>query len=277
MKKTFIILFLFVFGLSINILAQGDLLITPKRIVFENNKKKKEMLNLVNIGSDTAVYSISFLNYKMNENGEFIKIEDEDSLHMFSSPYLRVFPRTVTLAPREPQVIALQYRKKPNMKSGEYRSHLYFRAEKVIAPLGDEIIGDTTKLKIQLIPVFGLSIPIILRTGEVNVTSTLSNLEIKMEQDTLHYLYFTINRIGNISAFGNISVEYIPEEGKPYKVGVVNGLGVYTDINKRACAVKLNVKPGTKMIKGILKIKYTSNDPFSNVVYAEAELNLENN
>ena len=274
MKKTFIILLIVVFGSSINLLAQGDLLITPKRVVFENNKHRKEMLNLVNIGNDTAVFSISFVNYRMSEEGDFIKIEEEDSLHMFSSPYLRVFPRTVTLAPREPQVVALQYRKKPNMKDGEYRSHLYFRSEKTTKPLGEDERGDTTKLKIQLIPVFGLSIPIIVRTGEVNVTSTISNLEIKMELDTIPYLYFYLNRKGNLSIYGSIIVDYYPVEGKAYQVGIINGLGVYTDIEKRACAVKLNLMPGTKLEKGKLKIRFTNDDPINRKVYAETELDL---
>lgn len=275
MKKTFIIALIAIFSLSINLWAQGDLLITPKRVVFEGNRQNKEMLNLVNIGSDTAVYSISFLQYRMNENGSFTKIEDEDSLHMFSNPYLRIFPRTVTLAPREPQVIALQYRRRPNMKPGEYRSHLYFRAEKEIAPLGNEVIGDTTKLKIQLIPIFGLSIPIIIRAGEVNVSSTLSNLKIQMEQDNIPYLKLTINRTGNISVYGNLVVEFVPEEGKPYEIGRVNGIGVYTDINKRNAAIKLNVASGLPLNNGKLKIKFTSNDPAKNDVYAKAELEIE--
>lgn len=274
MKKTFILLLISIFGLSINLWAQGDLLITPKRVVFEGNRQNKEMLNLVNIGSDTAVYSISFLNYKMNEDGSFKQIEEEDSLHRFSDPYLRLFPRTVTLAPREPQVIALQYRRRADMKPGEYRSHLYFRSEKEIAPLGDEVIGDTTKLKIQLIPIFGLSIPIIIRAGDVNVSSTLSDLKIQMEHGSIPYLKLTINRTGNISVYGNIVVEFVPEEGKPYRIGVLNGIGVYTDLNRRECSVKLNLKPGIQMNKGKLKIKYTSNDPLSKEIYAETELSI---
>src|SRR2546428_5820263 len=107
MKKLFLILLITIFGISFKLSAQGNLLITPKRIVFEGNRPKKELLNLVNMGTHTAVYSISFFHYSMNENGGFAQIKEEDSLHMFSDPYLQVFPRKVTLAPHEAQVIAL--------------------------------------------------------------------------------------------------------------------------------------------------------------------------
>lgn len=38
--------------------AQGDLLITPRRVVFEGNKRSTD-ISLANIGKDTATYSIS--------------------------------------------------------------------------------------------------------------------------------------------------------------------------------------------------------------------------
>ena len=275
MEKILSIIVIVIFSLSINLSAQGDLLITPKRVVFEGNKQNKEMLNLVNIGSDTAVYSISFVQYKMDEQGNFIQIESEDSLHMFSDPYLRIFPRTVTLAPREPQVIALQYRKRANMKSGEYRSHLYFRSEKTTTPLGLETDKDSVKIKIQLTPIFGLSIPIIIRTGELNVSSTLSDFRIQVGPDNIPYLKLTINRTGNISVFGNIVAEFFPEGETSYEIGRVNGIGVYTDIRKREALIKLNVASDMPLNKGKLKIKFTTNDPTINEVYAEAELDLK--
>ncbi len=71
-------------------MAQSDLLITPIRVVFEGNKQK-EALNLVNMGKDTATYSISFIQYNMEEDGSFIVIETPDSGQMFADPYLTDF------------------------------------------------------------------------------------------------------------------------------------------------------------------------------------------
>jgi len=135
MKRKILMMLITLLVLNFQSIAQGDLLITPTRVVFEGNKQK-ETLNLVNTGKDTSTYSISFLQYNMKEDGSFVIIEKPDSGQLFADPYLRIFPRQVTLAPGEPQVIMLQCRRKADMLAGEYRSHLYFRAEKNYKPLG---------------------------------------------------------------------------------------------------------------------------------------------
>ena len=48
--------------------AQGNLLVTPKRVVFEGLKRSEE-LNLANVGSDTATYMISFIQIRMKVDG----------------------------------------------------------------------------------------------------------------------------------------------------------------------------------------------------------------
>lgn len=86
--------------------AQGDLLITPKRLVFDGSQRTQEV-NLANIGKDTATYNISFVQFKMDENGIFSSIPDTDTTQKFANKNLR-FPRTVTLAPHEAQSVKVQ-------------------------------------------------------------------------------------------------------------------------------------------------------------------------
>jgi hypothetical protein len=263
-------------GLGYQSIAQGDLLITPKRVVFEGSKQKEE-LSLVNTGKDTAVYSISFLQYNMKEDGTFVTVEGPDTGQMFADKYLRIFPRVVTLAPGEPQVIILQCRRKPDMLPGEYRSHLYFRAEKNYKPLGQKNAAkDTTLMSVQLIPVYGLSIPIIIRSGLINVNSKLSDLILETQSDNTQILKVSINRSGNISVYGDISIIYVPKQGKSYEIGAVKGVGVYTNINKRNIVVKLNTVAGKVLKEGKLKVQYLSNDENKiPVVYAEGEMEIK--
>lgn len=274
MKKLIFIFLISVFGLNVQLKAQGDLLVTPSRVIFDN-KKQKETLNLVNTGKDTATYSISFLQYNMKEDGSFELIENQDSGQMFADPYLRIFPRKVTLAPREPQAIMLQYRRKANMLDGEYRSHLYFRAEPDNKPLGiiSSSTEDTTELQVKLVPVFGISIPIIIRSGEVNAGATLSNLALETLQG-VQYLKLTINRTGNISLYGDIVIDYFPLQGRPYEIGIVKGLGVYTSIDKRNVVVKLDNEPGEYLTSGTLKVKYINTSETKKPVYAEGVLKI---
>lgn len=101
--------------------AQGDLLITPRRVVFEGSKQSQE-LTLANTGRDTARYNVSFVQYRMNENGSFEQIEEPDSGQYFADKYLRFFPRSVTLAPGESQVVRMQFRRMPDMKPADRKS-----------------------------------------------------------------------------------------------------------------------------------------------------------
>ena len=262
------------FGLSLRSAAQGDLLITPTRVVFEGNKQKEEM-NIVNIGKDTATYTISFLQYNMKEDGSFVAIDKPEPGQMFADPYLRIFPRKVTLAPREPQVIVMQCRRKSDMPAGEYRSHLYFRAEKDLKPLGmSNASSDSTKLNVKLVPIYGLSIPVIIRSGEVNVSVTLSDLHLENLADDIHNLKLSINRTGNISVYGDILVQYIPDNGEAVEIAQVKGVGVYSNLNKRNLTLKLNNVPGVSLTKGKLKVQYTGNGDAKKTVYAEQELQL---
>lgn len=253
-------------------MAQGDLLVTPTRVMFEGNKQK-ETLNLVNTGNDTATYTISFLQYNMNEDGSFILLDKPGENQMFADPFLRIFPRRVTLAPGEPQAIMLQFRRKADMLPGEYRSHIYFRSEKNSNPLGmNNSIKDTTELQVQLVPIFGISIPVIIRSGEVNVSSELSDLKLESSNEGGQFLRLTINRTGNISLYGDLVIQFTPLQGKPLEIGVVKGVGVYTNINKRRIVVKLNST--TPLINGILNVKYQNASEKKKIVYTEAELKI---
>jgi hypothetical protein len=275
MIRILFILLIFLPGLRFQSLAQGDLVISPTRVMFEGNKQKEE-LNLVNIGKDSAIYSISFVQYNMKEDGNYVIIEKPDSGQMFADPYLRIFPRKVMLAPGESQVVMLQCRRKPNMLAGEYRSHLYFRSEQNYKPLGmNNSATDTTQISVQIIPVFGISIPVIIRSGIVNVSATLTGLKLENRQDTMPCLNLTINRMGNCSIDGCIIIKYITTQGLSYEIGTVKNVRVYTNINRRNIVVKLNNTSGKKLTNGKLKVQYVSNDEKKVVVYAEGAMDLK--
>lgn len=237
--------------------GQGNLLITPTRVVFEGNKTRED-LNITNIGNDTAIYVISFLHYKMLPNGGFQQIEDESLSTSWADKYLRIFPRRITLGPKESQIVRMQYRKMTNMGVGEYRSHLYFRAEKEEAPLGmQEKNLDSTQMAVKITPIFGISIPVILRVGEIEHQLSLSDLTFTPLNDSVASLSVSINRSGERSCYGDLTVQYTPENGTAVTVGYARGVAVYTDLDKRNFAMTLRLKEGQTFKKGNLDIRYT--------------------
>jgi hypothetical protein len=274
MKNKFLFLILIILGCSkVTSYAQGDLLITPNRVVFEG-RERKEVINLLNIGKETTTFSVSFVQRRMNEDGSFTVITTPSPGQMFADPYLRIYPRQVTLLPGEAQVIMLQLRRKSDMKLGEYRSHLYFRSEKNYSALGNEKERTSKAVSVQLTPIFGISIPVIIRSGEVNGIATLDNLKLQNQQDT--QFTFTLNRKGNRSIYGDFTVEYFPVKGKSYIIGVKKGVAIYTTISKRYMSIKLDKTPGISLNKGMLKLKYSSrSENGKQEVYATEILQLE--
>lgn len=254
--------------------AQGDLMVFPKRLVFEGNVKTGE-LNLANIGNDTARYSISFVQYRMNEDGSFTEIQTPDEGQNFADKFLRYYPRSIVLAPKESQVVKLQLTKTGTMTPGEYRSHIYFRAIPNSRPLGEEEKKDTNAVSVRLIPVFGITVPTIIRVGEPTTQVSLSDLNLSTRNDTVTVLNLKFNRTGNMSVYGDVSVSYLSPDGKKSEVGRANGVAVYTPNNARRFQVALNSKALTNKHAGTLHVEYNSPSDAKPVKFAEADLPLK--
>jgi P pilus assembly chaperone PapD len=219
--------------------AQGSLLLTPKRVVFEG-KKNSEIINLANLGKDTAQYVISLVEYRMKEDGGFEEITQKEAGQFSAAPFIRFFPRIVTLAPHEAQVIRLQLDKKGGtLAAGEYRSHLYVRAVPKITALGEADSVQMDGIGVKLVPVFGISIPVIIRVGEMDATASISGLSIS-DSENLLSLNMNLNRSGKMSIYGDIVVKHIAENGATTEVGIIKGLAVYAPNEVRYIKLPLN-------------------------------------
>ncbi len=253
--------------------AQGNLLITPMRVVFDGKKKMHE-LNLANTGSDTARYIISFIEIKMHENGSFEQITEAEIGQRFASPFVRFFPRSVVLPPNEAQLVKLQVYNTGDLESGEYRSHLYLRAEPVAAALGDQgSKKDSSEggISIRLTPVFGISIPVIIRTGEQHVEVSLDSLQMA-GTPAAKQLQVTFKRKGNISVYGDVRVDYLTPQGKRTQVAEIKGVAVYTPTTQRKLMIPLAAGPDYRM--GRLEVTYMTAPEKSETPLAWAALTL---
>lgn len=262
-------------GFSMKSIAQGDLLVFPKRIVFDGTKRS-ESINLSNSGKDTARYIVSFVQIRMKEDGSFENITQPDSNQYFADPYFRIFPRNVILAPGEAQTVKVQLQKANQLMTGEYRSHLYFRAISDDKLLGDkEIQKDIASISVKLVPVFGITIPIIIRRGDTTATVNLSNLSFQKSDDSIPVIKLDFNRNGNISVYGDIRVNLISPNGKVTKVAEINGFAIYTPGILRKC--KIELKNDVDYSKGKLIISYSApaEDLGRKLAEAELELNCE--
>lgn len=265
-----LLFFIFIFS-GLASYAQGDLMITPKRLVFDGSERSQE-INLANTGGDTAVYAISFVNYKMTEKGNFQQVEEPEEGQRFAENFLRYFPRRVSLAPNEAQTIRVQLSRTGDLEQGEYRSHLYFRAVEEETALGAEDTEESDGISINIRTVFGISMPVIIRKGESTTEVKLSGLSINTETETGNpKLSIVINRSGNMSVYGNLTATHIAPNGVQTEVGIVKGVSVYTPNEKRFFSFELRNAAEVDLSSGTLKVTYSED---KGDTFATSELKL---
>jgi len=242
--------------------------------VFDGSRRVME-LNLANTGRDTARYNISFIQYRMTQEGTFEEITEPDPGQFFADKHIRFFPRSVTLAPNEAQTVRMQVVGREGLEPGEYRSHVYFRAVPNEVALGeDDPNRDTTSVSVRLIPIFGITIPVIIRVGDSAREVYLSDLALEKGENGSLYLKMSFNRSGNMSVYGDLNVTHVGTNGTETPVGVVNGIAVYTPNTIRNFRIELNNQSGVDFNSGKLLVTYTAQSDLKPETYATAQLEL---
>lgn len=268
-------IFIIMFLLENHAFAQGNLLITPKRIVFDGTARSFD-INLANVGSDTATYAISLVQIRMTEAGGFETITEPDSGQLFATRYLRFFPRSVTLSPNEAQVVKVQLVRTNELQAGEYRSHFYFRAVPKAKPLGEEELEkEATTISVKITPIFGITIPVIIRNGESTTRTDISDVSFEMVSDTIPRLSMSFLRSGNMSVYGDITVDHLSPAGVMTRVGIAKGLAVYTPNTRRTFQLSLKKLPEVDYHSGKLILIFSAPSDVKPEKYAEAELQLK--
>ena len=208
--------------------AAGDLLVAPTRVIFDGSRGAEVILN--NVGSEEATYRITLELRRMGANGKLADVarEDADEKENAVLGAIRYAPRRVTLPPNQPQSIRLAVRGTEELADGEYRAHMMFRAIPK-TPAATAAASQATGLSIQLIPIYGVTIPIIVRKGKLSATAAISNA--KMLDDAGNkVLSFDLAREGSRSVYGEIRVT---KAGTAEPVVFAKGIAVYPELESR--------------------------------------------
>lgn len=245
-------------------------MIYPKRLVFEGIDKRVETLRLVNPGKDSTTYRISYLEARMKEDGKMETISEPDPGQNFAKPFLRFYPRQITIAPNQSQLIKVQLINIHRLRPGEYRSHLYVRAvqkQEVLKPEAEERPADS-EVQIALKPTFGYAIPNIIQIGDRKTEVRLADFCLS-EEDGNKNLQFVILRNGNLSVYGDIVVIHNSPNGNQTQIGTVRGVAVYAPGQIRKFTMRLYPPEDLDLSSGYLSIKYKGQRP-GDPIFAEA-------
>lgn len=229
--------------------AQGDLLVAPTRVIIDNRGTAEVVLS--NIGDKEATYRVTAQLKRMTADGKLEPVEDKDAnaTEKAAEDMVRYFPRQVVLPPGQPQILRVTARPLADLPDGEYRIHLAFNGLPQVAPVGEQSQGD--ELKIQLIPVYSITIPIIIRKGNLEATAAISNPHI-VEEAGGPVFELDMARSGTASVFGEIR---ILKPGQSDPVFLARGIAVYPELSHRS--LELPLTPGqAQAMKGPIKVEY---------------------
>jgi len=239
------------------VLAAGQLMVAPTRIIFEARDRTAKV-NLVNNGTETATYRLEFTRKRMTKDGNFIDVDKPLPGELFCDEMIRFSPRQVTLPPGQSQTIRLILRKPANLAAGEYRSHLLFKAIPKTESSSIEALDQkkANKLTIELTPVVGISIPVIVRHGDTSATVSIDNIVMGKTKNNQPAISFALKREGNQSVYGDLSVTYIKADGAKLTLSKANGISVYSPNAERVVALQLYIPKGVKLSGGQLLVEY---------------------
>jgi P pilus assembly chaperone PapD len=262
----------------------ANLNISPKRVTFDRARRSATVY-IYNQGQAAASFDISLVDRVMLPDGQIVAVADAkpemkavvDKLAS-AQAILQVSPRRATLAPGQGQTIRLRVAGAPDAAAPvEARSHLTITT---IPPADTGLTaeqaaaGATNELRFQVNSVFGLSIPAIVRSGDLDVRAAIQNVHLETADVSpdgvappkrTQFVVFDVVRLGTNSLFGNIEIRPAGKKGDP--IGLARGIGVYTEIDRRNVRIPLtrDVGAGEK-----LDITFTDDDTSPGKLLAQA-------
>ncbi len=245
--------------------AQGDLLVAPTRIVLDGPRGTEIVLN--NVGTAPATYRISAELRRMRPDGSLEEIDPANATPAERAmlDMLVYSPRRVTLPPNQPQTIRIGVRPPEGLPDGEYRAHLLFRAVRDAVPIAHGPAAPAPQgVSISLTPIYGVTIPIIVRQGNLSATAAIANPRLT-EVGTDHLLQFDLSKTGNRSIYGEVIVTRL---GVAEPLLIARGIAIYPEIDQRVVSLPLSAEQAAAM-RGPVAIRYVEDRDAGGATLAE--------
>lgn len=241
-----------------NALAEAQLMVSPTRVVFDGKTRTAEV-TLINAGNSTGTFRIAFERKQMTEEGSYRDVGENEG-GMFADPFIRFSPRQVTLTPSQSQTVRLMLRKPSDLAEGEYRSHLLFQSipDASATDIEEQLQEDKKGVTVRLIPILGISIPVIVRHGKLEATANVTQLAYHpATEKSGPTISVNFERSGSQSVYGDLIVKFRPSaQDQEYIVGMAKGIAVFTPNTRRKFTLGVQPPEGVALRDGVLMVEY---------------------
>lgn len=230
---------------SVQSWAAGDLLIAPTRLVLGENGNGEVLLS--NKGSEPATYRTSVILKKMRADGQYEDIPQPTPEQQLLIGMLSFAPRKVVLAPGQTQTVRIAVNLPSSFPAGEYRVHMLFRA----VPVAGQTIETSTQsgVSIALTPVYGVTIPIVVRKGALDAKVAIENVR-ETHVGGKQVLALDLLRTGTRSVYGTVR---LLKPGAVQPVAELKGVAVYGELERRSVMLAL---PEATKLSGTFVVRF---------------------
>ncbi|MEO6360137.1 MAG: molecular chaperone [Sphingomicrobium sp.] len=212
----------------------GDLLVAPTRIVLDGRRGAEIILN--NIGDEPATYRVSVEFRRMTREGDLVEVSEPTAEDKLVQDMIVYAPRRITLPPRQPQSIRISARPPQGLPDGEYRVHMLFRAIPPATPIAAQTADKPKGLSFNLTPVYGVTIPVIVRLGNLDATAGITNVRLAT-RDGKPAVALDLTRSGSRSTFGEVRVL---KAGLKDPIAIQRAVAVYKEIGARQVSIPVD-------------------------------------
>ena len=210
----------------------GDLLVAPTRIVLNGSRGTEIILS--NIGDNVATYRVSVELRRMKPDGTLDDVAEANDREKTAQGMILYAPRRVTIAPNQPQTIRIAARAPAGLADGEYRAHLLFRAVPAPRPVMPQ--AEVKGVSFELIPIYGVTIPVVVRLGNLSAKVGIANVALA-KANGKPAIALDLTRAGDRSVFGDVRVF---KAGIKDPIAIQRGVAIYTEIETRHMVIPLN-------------------------------------
>lgn len=222
----------------------ADLNISPRRITFDESDRSASVY-VFNQGDTAATYTVELVDRVMLPDGQIVPAADGPTgiTGSSASEYIQYTPRRVTLQPRESQVVRLRVRPPATGAPHEYRTHLTVTAlppEDAGFTVDQAVAAGAEEVSLQIVALFSVSIPLILREGEVDARAAIEAVSRLPTTEALPNgaVQLDLVRIGTNSVYGDVEI-YAGAGGTERLVTAIRGVAVYPEIGRRTIVAPL--------------------------------------
>ncbi|MBE0368045.1 fimbrial biogenesis chaperone [Pseudoalteromonas aurantia] len=232
----------------------ANLALSEYRLYFDNRTKNNSLM-IRNTSGKTLDFRLVLTHKDMTEDGALIDVPLSEVTGRSAKGMLRFSPRRGQIAAKEVQAIRMTVRKKADLAHGEYRAVL-----RIIASESQ----DPNASGISIKPKVAYSVPVIVRHGQLEVSSQLINPQLVTQNGRSNVLVWQTLQ-GNRSLYGDFKIL----DSDKQIVGEIRNVGVYTPLNRRKVFIPLQTS-----VQGPVTIQYIENNKYGGSIELEVPMQL---